>query len=118
MGRTITWNQDLRDNLWAPDDPASSGLKLVLLPGLGIQAKGIILLPGMLWAGARVGHTQAMESRGHPESREAHPRVNALGIKRHKADRFGEHQEGIRLALAGLGGEGSTAEQPYSPAKQ
>ena len=54
VGHTVTWNQGLRDDLRAPDDPACSGLKEVLLAYVGVQAEGIILLSGMLWTGPRV----------------------------------------------------------------
>jgi hypothetical protein len=54
--RTIPRDQRLRDDLRAPDDPARSGLKEVLLAHVRIQAEGIILLSGVLRTWSRVDH--------------------------------------------------------------
>ncbi len=118
VGRTVTWNQGLRDDLRAPDDSACSGLKEVLLAHVGVQAEGIILLSGMLWTGPRVDHTQAMEARSHPNGPDPHPRVDSLGVECDEADRLGEYQERIRLGLTGLCGQGGTAEGPEYLAQQ
>jgi hypothetical protein len=112
VARDQGWHLDLR----APDNPAGPGLKAVLLASVDVQAKGIILLPGVLHTGPRVDHAQTMEPRGHPEALDPYSRVNALGIKRDEADGLWEHQEGIRLRLVGLRREGNAAEQPECPA--
>jgi len=118
VGRTVTRNQGLRDDLRAPDDPARSGLKEVLLAQVSVQAEGIILLSGMLRTGPRVDHAQAMEARGHPDGPDPHPWVDSLGVECDEADRLGEYQERIRLGLARLCGHGGTAEEPECPAQQ
>ena len=118
MGRTVTRNEGLRDDLRAPDDPARSGLKEVLLAHVGVQAEGIILLSGMLWTGPCVDHAQAMDARGHPDGPDPHPRVDSLGVECDEADRLGEYQERIRLGLAGLCRHRGTAEETERPAHQ
>jgi hypothetical protein len=114
--RTVPRNQSLRDDLRAPDDPARSGLEEVLLAHMGIQAEGIIRLSGMLRTWSRVDHAEAMETWSHPDSPDPHPRVDRLGVECDEANRLGEYQERIGLGLAGLCGQGSTAEEPERPA--
>ena len=92
----------MRDDFWAPDDPACSGLKEVLLAHVGVQVEGIILMSGMSWTEPRVDHTQAMQARGHPNRPDLHPRVYSLGVECDEANRLREllraHTVGSRQA--------------------
>jgi hypothetical protein len=92
----------LHDDLRAPDNPARYGVKEVPLAHLGLQTEGIIQLPGMWWTGPYVDHTQTMETRGHPNGCDPHPRVERLGVEGNEANGLREYQERIRLGLTGL----------------
>ena len=48
----------------SPDDPSRPGIKGILMPGLDLQAQGLILLASMLGTVARVGQMQDMRAGG------------------------------------------------------